>query len=428
MTVFPTERLDRVATVQARIGWKALTADEYVDEGIAFLATPNIKPWLIDFEDVNRISKFRYDESPELRLRVGDVLLAKDGSTLGIVNVVRALPAPATVNGSIAVLRPRAGMDAVFLRFALESTPVRERIGLMKNGMGVPHLFQWDIRRFDIPCPSNPVQRRVAEFLDDQCTRIDEIVALREEQIADLASLVDSEVWAAVTGVGEPGPRQATRMEWLGDIPISWQVATVGSQYEVLLGKMLNDGRTRGERLRPYLRNTNVQWDRIDIGDLAEMDFPLQERRRYEVLPGDLLICEGGQPGRAAVWRGEVDEIYFQKALHRARPRKDSNVRWLFYLLWGAVKMNVFGAQGQQATIAHLTGEQLRAQRFPFPSAADQARLVERLDECLQAVQEVQAEMRAQVVLMRERKRALITAAVTGEFDVTTAGGRGVVA
>ncbi len=90
--------------------------------------------------------------------------------------------------------------------------------------------------------------------------------------------------------------------------------------------------------------------------------------------------------------------------------------------------MNVFGAQGQQATIAHLTGEQLRAQRFPFPSAADQARLVERLDECLQAVQEVQAEMRAQVVLMRERKRALITAAVTGEFDVTTAGGRGVVA
>jgi type I restriction enzyme S subunit len=92
-------RLDRVATVNARIGWRALTASEYEDEGYTFLATPNIKGSDIDFDNVNYISEYRYEESPELKLRVGDVLLAKDGNTLGITNVVTTLLRPTTVNG-----------------------------------------------------------------------------------------------------------------------------------------------------------------------------------------------------------------------------------------------------------------------------------------------------------------------------------------
>ena len=98
-------RLDHIATVNARIGWKALTASEYVPEGYAFLSTPNIKSNEIDFEDVNYINEFRFEESPELKLQIGDVLLAKDGNTLGITNVVTELPRAATVNGSIAVIR-----------------------------------------------------------------------------------------------------------------------------------------------------------------------------------------------------------------------------------------------------------------------------------------------------------------------------------
>ena len=76
-TVRRMTRIDRVATVQARIGWKALTANEYQEEGYAFLATPNIKGPSIDFENVNFISAFRYEESPELKLQVGDVLLSQ---------------------------------------------------------------------------------------------------------------------------------------------------------------------------------------------------------------------------------------------------------------------------------------------------------------------------------------------------------------
>src|ERR1700722_18996084 len=126
-------RVDRVATVNARIGWKALTASEYQPDGCVFLSTPNIKSESIDFGDVNYISEYRYEESPELKLRPGDVLLAKDGNTLGITNIIRDLPRPATVNGSIAVLRP-FDVEPRFLRYVLASSSTQDMIDAIKGG------------------------------------------------------------------------------------------------------------------------------------------------------------------------------------------------------------------------------------------------------------------------------------------------------
>lgn len=84
-------KVGAVASVKARLGWKGLKASEYVNEGYIFLSTPNIKRNIIDFENVDYISAERYFESPEIMLRLGDVLIAKDGSTLGITNVIRSL-------------------------------------------------------------------------------------------------------------------------------------------------------------------------------------------------------------------------------------------------------------------------------------------------------------------------------------------------
>lgn len=169
-------RIDRVATVRARIGWKALTAAEYVQEGFIFLATPNIKSEEIDFQNVNYITEYRYLESPELQLRVGDVLLVKDGATLGINNFIRHLPAPATVNGSIAVLRP-GDIDSAFLRYVLASDLIQGLIGSFKSGMGVPHLFQADLRKFPVPLPPHEVQTRIVAYLDRETSRIDALLS-----------------------------------------------------------------------------------------------------------------------------------------------------------------------------------------------------------------------------------------------------------
>lgn len=190
-------RVDRVATVNARIGWKALTASEYQPDGYAFLATPNIKTESIDFEKVNYISEYRYHESPELKLQQNDVLLAKDGNTLGITNIVRELPRPTTVNGSIAVIRP-FGIEPRFLRYALASSPTQGIIDAIKAGMGVPHLFQWDIKRLPINLPPHKEQQRIANFLDAETARIDQLMSAQLRVLELLEERANNRILEAV--------------------------------------------------------------------------------------------------------------------------------------------------------------------------------------------------------------------------------------
>ena len=89
-------------------------------------------------------------------------------------------------------------------------------------------------------------------------------------------------------------------IEWLGEIPEHWTVCTVGYRYDVQLGKMLDEKQITGDYLAPYVKNIDVQWDRIDVTNLSEMDFTPTERLKYALIPNDLLVCEGGEVGVAA--------------------------------------------------------------------------------------------------------------------------------
>jgi type I restriction enzyme S subunit len=193
-------RLGYEAWVRARLGWKGLKAEEYVDDGYVFLSTPNIKPKEIDFVSVNYIDQTRFDESPEIQLRVGDVLLAKDGSTLGTVNVVRQLPRAATVNSSIAVITPGVRADSVFMYYLFESAYMDGTIQRIKGGMGVPHLFQEDLNRFHVPLPPIPEQRAIAAFLDRETAKIDGLVNEAQSAITLLTERRSALISAAVTG------------------------------------------------------------------------------------------------------------------------------------------------------------------------------------------------------------------------------------
>ena len=101
-------------------------------------------------------------------------------------------------------------------------------------------------------------------------------------------------------------------------LPTSWVWIDVDSVAEARLGKMLDKAKNKGIP-RPYLRNINVRWFDFDLSDLLEMPFEDVELAEFELRNGDVLICEGGEPGRAAVWDGRAGGIYFQKAIHRVR-------------------------------------------------------------------------------------------------------------
>jgi type I restriction enzyme S subunit len=162
---------------------------------------------------------------------------------------------------------------------------------------------------------------------------------------------------------------------------VNWQVRQLGEMAETALGKMLDKGKRKGLPQVPYLRNVNVQWGRVDTDDLLTMELADDERERFGVSPGDLLVCEGGEIGRSAIWHGRADYIAYQKALHRIRPSELLDVRFLRYLLELYSLDGTLVRFATGSTIAHLPQQQLR--RIPVPQAPidEQRRIVELLED-----------------------------------------------
>jgi type I restriction enzyme S subunit len=279
-----------------------------------------------------------------------------------------------------------------------------------------------DLAATQLELPAVEDQRRIADFLDDRVSRIDRIIAARHQQIEAVKQGLISASYRTVSGSRVSGVRRDSGLPWLGTIPDSWPTATVAAEFAVGLGKMLDVKRQTGEHVMPYLRNSNVQWDRINTDDLKTMDISPNEIDRFTVESGDLLICEGGQPGRAAIWDGRTAPMGYQKALHRARPRGRSRPSWLLECLRVAVSLNAFSGENQQTTIGHLTSEQLRRQRLPFPEQAVQDRLLLELAERSDADRQGINLLSRSIDLLTDYKSSLITAAVSGELDVTAAG------
>jgi type I restriction enzyme S subunit len=169
----------------------------------------------------------------------------------------------------------------------------------------------------------------------------------------------------------------------VSNVPDGWVEAALGDVAETALGKMLDRGRTRGLAQVPYLRNVNVQWGRIDTDDLLSMELADDERDRFEVVAGDLLVCEGGEVGRCAIWPGSNSYIAYQKALHRIRPSPKVDSKYLRYLLEYQSQTGVLASHSTGSTIKHLPQQQLRRIPVPLPPLEEQRRIISALEKLI---------------------------------------------
>ena len=198
-----TIKLKYCTYIRARLGWRALKADEYVESGFPFLSAFNIVNNALHFTNLNYINQFRYDESPEIRLKVGDVLLVKDGAGIGKCAIVENMPIPSTVNGSIAVISSTSFITPKYLYYYFLSEMFQQHIDLLKDGMGVPHLFQSDLKEIKIAFPSKDEQKEIADCLDAKCAEIDGLIAKKEQLAKELESYKKSLIYEVVTGKRE---------------------------------------------------------------------------------------------------------------------------------------------------------------------------------------------------------------------------------
>ena len=350
-------------------------------------------------------------------LRRGDIVMTAAGATVG-KSLLYGWDEPACYAGYLARFRPASGVDPRFVSYWTESTPYLDQIASGKVVSTIDNFSAGKYQNLRIGIPAFPEQRAIADYLDHETAGIDALVAARRRQV----DLIDERITAAIWNSATKGLRHAARapsgLDWVGDMPRHWALPSVGANFDIQLGKMLNQDAAQSGDQFPYLRNVNVQWDRIDLDDLNEMHFDAQDRRRYQLVSGDLIVCEGGEVGRAALWEGTINGCYYQKALHRVRPRRDANARYLMYALWAAASQGVFENEGNTSTIVHLTAEKLRAHRLPWPPRAEQDEIVDALDHVRRESQRMAVVLESQIEVLLERRQAVITAAVTGQLEI----------
>jgi type I restriction enzyme S subunit len=421
------ERIKNIGSVNGRVGWKALKASEYVESGFFFLSTPNIKEVEIDFVNVNYITAERYYESPEIMLEVGDILLVKDGSTLGIVNVIRQLPAKGTVNSSIAVLRVKK-FHAVYGYYFLLSNYIQNVIQLKKDGMGVPHLFQKDINNFEILVPSLEEQTTIANYLDTKTQGIDKKISLLKKKIGYYQELRKSLINETVTkGLDKNEKFQTNELGF--DTPKNWlryRLKDLGTLYSGLSGKsgddFNQDDNPNNQGFIPFTNIANNTYLKRDhLGTVLVYEGEKQNRvRRGDIF--FLMSSEGYEDiGKSAALAEDIEETYLNSFCkgYRVNPRK-TNPYFLNYLMLSGYYRQLLIVEGKGFTRINLKMEKVNDFLVYIPDTLSaQEEIVKFLDAKLDTIDQIITNLQTQITTLKELRKTLINDVVTGKIKVT---------
>jgi len=197
-------------------------------------------------------------------------------------------------------------------------------------------------------------------------------------------------------------------------VPTNWAVQElVDIASECVLGKMLDKQKNIGTE-RPYLGNINVRWGRFDLDDLKTMRIEDSEVERYSLIAGDLVICEGGEPGRCAIWSNNTNQVFIQKALHRVRLTASYSSKFAFYYLVYAVPLERVVKLFTGTTIKHLTGAGLKKVQLPVCSISEQQEIVNLLEEKLSIIEQNEKEIEDALIKAELLRQSILKKAFSG--------------
>ena len=165
-----------------------------------------------------------------------------------------------------------------------------------------------------------------------------------------------------------------------------WPIVRLGDYIDSCLGKMLDKKKNKGTE-QFYLGNSDVRWGSFDLSKLSKMKFEENEHERYGIKKGDLIVCEGGEPGRCAIWQEALQNMKIQKALHRIRTKESLNNYYLYYWFLYSGQRGLLEPYFTGTTIKHLTGKALKELELPLPPLSYQkrtARILKSIDDKIQ--------------------------------------------
>ena len=202
----------------------------------------------------------------------------------------------------------------------------------------------------------------------------------------------------------------------------NWKWRPLGEIFDIGAGKTMSAAARAGAEKVPFLRTSNVLWDEIDLTTVDEMSIPAAELASKSLKAGDLLVCEGGDIGRAAVWDGRVPVMSFQNHLHRLRPiRDDVHSRFYVYFLQSAfTQLGIFEGAGNKTTIPNLSRNRLAALDVPHPPPSEQRAIARSLAAVREAITVHEKSTSTALELKRAVMNDLFTRGLRGEQQKET--------
>lgn len=363
-------------------------------------------------------------------LDVSDVVITKDSEAWNDIGVpaVIAETAPNLVCGyHLAMLRPVPEiLDGRYLFRCLQARPMqfqfeRSASGVTRYGLGLDA-----IGRLYLPIPPLPRQRAIAAYLDRETAKIDAMIAAKERLLTLLAEKRRALITHAVTrGLDPDAPMKDSGVEWLGEIPEHWTLTRLKFLAEIRGGVTL--GKSYGIKPLievPYLRVANVQVGRVNLDEVKNISVPSEERDRYLLRAGDLLMTEGGdidKLGRGCVWREQIAPCIHQNHVFAVRPH-DVDPEWLARWTDAEPSRAYFEITAKRSTnLASISGSNIGELPVLVPPGAETVQILSHIEHGMGQLDALSEHAGSTIQLLRERRSALIAAAVTGQVDVEDA-------
>ena len=329
------------------------------------------------------------DKAKAFELSDGDILFARTGATVGKSYLVEAAPNNAIFASYLIRVQYSHSVIPQYIKFFFESGYYWEQISSNSVGVGQPNVNGTSLGKLRIPLPPAAEQKRISkeahrwmgviDRLEFEAQHLSEDIGAFKSKILDLAihgKLVsqDSSDEPAINLLRRinPGFQASHNLHYEGELPNGWCFSTIGDLFRHNTGKALNGKDQVGEELR-YITTSNLYWDRFDLNEVRTMPFTEAEKEKCRATKGDLLVCEGGDVGRAAIWPHDFD-VMIQNHIHRLRPREDISVRFYYYIFLLYKQMGLIGGKG--IAILGLSSRELDKMVVPVPPVPEQHRIV----------------------------------------------------
>ncbi|GAA3832781.1 restriction endonuclease subunit S [Streptomyces phyllanthi] len=386
-----------------------VSAETYSHSGVRLLRTTDISSGTLTPED----SGVFIDSAPEGRftLDTGDLLLSRSGTPPGQSYLVRSADAGMTFAGYLVRFRPRPDTDPRFLAYVARSTPFQHTIQAEAVSSTIQNFNAERYANIRFEAPELAQQRRIADFLDAETARIGQIerLASRAGQLAldRRTAVIDAE---------------------LGSVPDSHVVPVTRTCAVVL--DCVNKTAPLATENTPYrmIRTSNVRMGRVDAENTYRVteDIFRQWNRRGAPQVGDLLFTRQAPVGEAGILTSNAPVFLGQQVMLYRPNRQRITSEFLLYNFLSSFMKEQFMRASDGAAHTHMRVHDCLKLRVYCPSVEEQYSIADRVRQALQHSDTLRVATKRQVALLAERRQAVITAAVTGQFDVTTASGRNV--